>query len=243
MIDDSRPLARGTSGAPARVLALVALALALSGALAGGRAAWLAGKGALAQRLLAQAWADRAAGGAVRPWPWADAVPVARLSAPSLERAAIVLGDASGEALAFGPGLVAGDLRRAADESVALGGHRDSHLAFLEHVAIGDPLELESADGRSHRYRVEALEVVDASRHTLAIARDAPGLVLITCYPFDARQTGGPLRFVATARWTGTSSDPARDAPGRSAVERPLAVAPPARARRSSPRPGTPDDR
>jgi hypothetical protein len=35
--------------------------------------------------------------------------------------------------------------------------------------------------------------------NTAAGADDAPRLTLVTCYPFDAIQPGGPLRFVVTA--------------------------------------------
>ena len=184
------------------VLALLLLAtLALGAAAATGvRAGWMGAKAALAQHLLERAWEKTlATGTAVRPWPWADVAPMARLRVPSLERSLIVLQDASGEALAFGPGLVAGSPARAADAALAIGGHRDSHLAFLEHLPPGARLTLETRDGARHRYRVAATRIVDSSRQRFGLARDRPGLALITCYPFRATQTGGPLRYVAVA--------------------------------------------
>ena len=195
-----RPPRRARGGRAALALLLASALLLGGGALAGARAGWLAGKAQLAQHLLERAWQERRASGRpARPWPWADISPAARLHVPHLARSLVVLQDASGEAMAFGPGLVAGSPGRAARESVALGGHRDSHLAFLEDLPIGAALILESADGMRHRYRLARTRVVDASRETLGIARDAPGLVLITCYPFRATQTGGPLRYVAIA--------------------------------------------
>ena len=183
-----------------RRLALVAALLAAAALACGARAGWLAGKAVLAQHLLERAWRTTLVSGSpTRPWPWADVTPVAKLHVPSLDRALIVLQDASGEALAFGPGLVAGSPARAAAAALAIGGHRDSHLAFLEHLSAGARLTLETRDGSRHAYRLAATRIVDSARETFGIARDRPGLVLITCYPFRATQTGGALRHVAIA--------------------------------------------
>jgi sortase A len=43
------------------------------------------------------------------------------------------------------------------------------------------------------------VQVVDSRRKRIALFADAPRLTLVTCYPFDAIQPGGPLRFVVTA--------------------------------------------
>ena len=183
--------------------ALLGAALAcLVAALAiGGRAAWLEAKATLAQHLLDRAWAATLADGvAARPWPWADVRPVARLEVPAHGVSLVVLGDASGEALAFGPGLVAGDPARAARGTVALGGHRDTHLAFLERVAPGDELLLHGPDGAVRAYVAGRGRVVDVRRETVALDPGIPGLVLVTCWPFDAPRAGGPLRWVVDAR-------------------------------------------
>lgn len=103
--------------------------------------------------------------------------------------------------MAFGPGLVAGDPARAATSSIAIGGHRDTHLAFLQHQKPGDLFLLETLEGKIHRYRYLDSQIVDTRLHSLSISTQNPGLVLITCYPFDARQTGGPLRLVVRAAY------------------------------------------
>jgi len=41
--------------------------------------------------------------------------------------------------------------------------------------------------------------IVDTRTDSLSINPQRTGLVLITCYPFRADQTGGPLRYVVTA--------------------------------------------
>ena len=180
-----------------RALALLLLAI---GALSGVRAGWLHGKATLAQHLLESAWREtRASGVATPPWPWADIAPVARLEVPGHGIRRTVLQDASGEAMAFGPGLVAGRPERAARAAVVLGGHRDSHLGFLEHLDVGAPLVLEDRNGVRHAYRLAERRVLDSRDGDLAVAADRAALVLVTCWPFRATQTGGPLRLVAIA--------------------------------------------
>ena len=189
---NGRPLALGM-----RALALLLLAI---GASSGVRAGWLHGKATLAQHLLESAWREtRASGVATPPWPWADIAPVARLEVPGHGIRRTVLQDASGEAMAFGPGLVAGRPERAARAAVVLGGHRDSHLGFLEHLDVGAPLVLEDRNGVRHAYRLAERRVLDSRDGDLAVAADRAALVLVTCWPFRATQTGGPLRLVAIA--------------------------------------------
>jgi len=185
------------------IMAVIAIVFAIA---TGSQSLWISGKAIVAQHLLDSAWQQsQRKGTTTKPWPWADISTVARLDVPSLDESLIVLNDASGEAMAFGPGLVAGNPDNANRETVAVGGHRDTHLAFLEHLQIGSLLFLESRDGNSYPYILKETQVVDSRTHTFAIAKQQPGLVLITCYPFSATQTGGPLRLVATALPVGTS--------------------------------------
>ena len=174
---------------------LIVLALMLSAT-----SMYMSAKALLAQQLLQRAWNTSLDGGVgAKPWHWADVNTTARLNLPDTDQSFIVLSDASGEAMAFGPGLVAGNPLKADTESLAIGGHRDTHLAFLEHIAVGTSIELQALDGTKHHYRLMDKQVVDSSRTNLGISTDGPGLVLITCYPFNAQQTGGPLRMVARA--------------------------------------------
>ena len=162
------------------------------------RALWIPAKAQLAQWLLADAWAEtRVTGKAVKPWPWADHWPVARLRVPDLGISQIVLAGDSGSVLAFGPGenLQARSLRSAAR---IISGHRDTHFAFLRHIAIGQQLQLTDERGET-TYRVEAKKVVDSARVRLQPQAYPGGLMLVTCYPFDALTTGGSLRLVVMA--------------------------------------------
>lgn len=181
---------------------MVALAsvLAAGGAWQFGDAALIEAKAALAPVLLERAWRQsREAGRPVKAWPWADSWPVARLTVPRLSVSLPVLSGADGGALAFGPGHVIGTSRPGGPGNVALAGHRDTHFAFLEDLAVGDTLELESVRDDPRRYRVSGTAVVDSRETGLATDSDGWRLTLVTCYPFDAIVPGGPLRYVVFA--------------------------------------------
>lgn len=182
--------------------ALGALAgLALLGALYQG-AGWalIQAKAWLAPVLIERAWRQTLAGaGRVRPWPWADTWPVARLRDPERGVDLLVLAGDKGNALAFGPGHSAASAAPGAAGLAVIGGHRDTHFAFLRRVRLGDRLELELASGERRRYRVAELRVVDAPREPLPRVDAAEALLLVTCYPFGAVFAGGPLRYTVLA--------------------------------------------
>ena len=133
-----------------------------------------------------------------KPWPWADMAPVARIRVPRLGIDRIVLGSGSGQAMAFGPTLLPGGAALGQPGVTVIAAHRDTHFRFLKDVRMGDIVEVEGTDGRDHRYRVEASEVVRWDR--FAILRDLPAneLALSSCYPCDAVRHG-PLRYVVRA--------------------------------------------
>ena len=165
-----------------------------------GHGVWIHAKGELAQHLLWHAWARTLAGDTtVKPWPWADTWPVARLQLPAHGVDLIVLDGVSGRTLAFGPGHVSGTPLPGADGVAVIAGHRDTHFRFLRHVQAGDEIVIEAPGRRRARFRVRERAVGDARTAVLAGADDAPELVLITCYPFDALRPGGPLRYVVLA--------------------------------------------
>jgi sortase A len=166
-----------------------------------GQGAYIPAKAWLAQELMQRAWFrsseddDRQA-----PWPWADTWPVARLSAKSGEIDLIVLAGGSGRTLAFGPGHLSASAMPGDIGNSVIAGHRDTHFSFLRDVEIGESLVIERINGRKHLYKVIGIDVVDSRRGSLVLDTDAAILSLVTCYPFDAEESGGPLRFVVTAR-------------------------------------------
>ena len=100
--EDAMMTRQGVALADVLPRCLLAAGLGLSGV-------WIHAKAALAQVLLARAWAQSDHGRRIqRPWPWADMAPIARLSVPRLHQDLIVLDGDNGQALAFGPGWTPG---------------------------------------------------------------------------------------------------------------------------------------
>ncbi|MFC6634729.1 class GN sortase [Microbulbifer taiwanensis] len=169
-----------------------------------GGAAWLLAKAELAQVLISDAWAEQLQSGSeVKPWPWADTWPVAKLQLYRQEPL-IVLAGGSGQALAFGPGLLETSGAPGQPRTTVIAAHRDTHFGDLGELEPGAPIQLQDSRGRWHSYRVSETRVVDSGREQLPIFA-VPGLLLVTCYPFDAIDAGGPLRYLVYAEYLGVS--------------------------------------
>jgi len=183
-----------------KALGIAIVALVVAGTWQLGSGLWIHVKAHLAQHLLQRAWARTLAGERdVKPWPWADTWPVARLTVPAHGVDLIVLAGASGRTLAFGPGHADGSAAPGAAGTAIVTGHRDTHFAFLARVRAGDALVLELPGRTPVVFRVRETAVVDARTAVVASDDATSALVLLTCYPFDAVMAGGPLRYVVTA--------------------------------------------
>lgn len=166
-----------------------------------GHGAYIPAKAWLAQELMQRAWVRTGAGEErATPWPWADTWPVARLTAKSQGTDLIVLAGGSGRTLAFGPGHLSASAMPGEVGNMIVAGHRDTHFQFLQKVEVGELLGIESARGQRHLYKVVGVDIVDSRKGALVLDTDAAMLSLVTCYPFDALEAGGPLRYVVTAR-------------------------------------------
>lgn len=166
-----------------------------------GQGAYIPAKAWLAQELMQRAWRQAEAGiEQPAPWPWADTWPVARLSAKSGEVDLIVLSGGSGRTLAFGPGHLSASSLPGERGNAVIAGHRDTHFAFLRDVEIGESLLIETVSGVKHLYKVIGIDIVDSRRGSLLLDTERAMLSLVTCYPFEARDAGGPLRYVVTAK-------------------------------------------
>ena len=161
-------------------------------------ALWIPVKAELAQHLLERAWLRTLAGEPnAKPWPWADTRAVAILEIPRLGLREVVLEGSSGRNLAFGPTLVNPTrLDETADR--ILSGHRDTHFSFVKDLKTGDLLRLRTTK-EIRDYRVSWQETVDSRQQQLVIDDNVERLTLLTCYPFDATTSGGPLRRIVTA--------------------------------------------
>ncbi|MGI9233446.1 MAG: class GN sortase [Woeseiaceae bacterium] len=166
-----------------------------------GSGAYIPAKAWFAQELMQRAWV-RAGQDVDRPvpWPWADTWPVARLRSKAQDIDLIVLEGGSGRTLAFGPGRLSASAMPGEIGNTVIAGHRDTHFRFLRRIEAGDLLSIESAKGRKHLYKVLGTDIVDSRKGGLVLDTDTAMLTLVTCYPFEARESGGPLRYIVTAK-------------------------------------------
>lgn len=172
----------------------VVLILLTMGAWQFGSGIWIHAKAQFAHYLIDKAWQQTLVRHApVKPWPWADTWPVARLRWRNVDL--YVLAGVNGAALPFGPGMDP----HVRDKTRLIAGHRDTHFAFLARVRRGDRLILTDMEGRQTLFQVQAQQVIDSSSTPLPVSGEVPVLLLITCYPFDALRAGGPLRMVVRA--------------------------------------------
>jgi len=190
-----------------RSLAALMLCLFALGLWQVGEGSWIYAKASLAQLLLQRAWSRTLMGEmAVKPWPWADTWPTARLVVPSRNIDQIVLEGAYGRTLAFGPAHLESGGRLEDQGTIILTGHRDTHFRFLEKLQPGETIAIQTRTGTWRHFTVRDRLVVDFRSASIATDQDESTLALVTCYPFDAIMPGGPLRYVVIA--TTSSSDP-----------------------------------
>ncbi|CAL80479.1 conserved hypothetical protein; putative peptidase (sortase-like) [Bradyrhizobium sp. ORS 278] len=182
---------------------VIPLAVALVGVILFGHGALIHAKAVVAQVLLDRAFTQTiATGQPIKPWSWADTVPVAGIKVKRLGVSTIALAGSSGQALAFGAGHVEGTAEPGEPGIAVYSAHRDTHFRFLKDVAIGDEIDVVRRDGKSFRYRADASRVVHFDAPGIDTMTDRAELVLSTCWPFDAL-TQGPERYVLHATLIG----------------------------------------
>ena len=157
-------------------------------------------KAVAAQHLLQRAWLRTVAmGKPIKPWPWADTWPVARLKVDRLGVDCIILDGDSGEVLAFGPGHITASTPPTMAGNCGLVGHRDTSFRFLKDIEKGDVLHLQGVSGHARNYQVVSTVVRDY-RNLFIEETVTPWLTLITCYPFSGLGSTPDLRFIVFAR-------------------------------------------
>jgi sortase A len=166
-----------------------------------GQGAYIPAKAWVAQEMMQRAWQKAEHGSETpAPWPWADTWPVAKLSARGGDVELIILEGGSSRTLAFGPGHLSISVLPGGAGNSVIAGHRDTHFQFLQYLQQGESIQVELANGRHHLYEVVDIDVVDSRRGSIILDTDSPMLSLVTCYPFNAMQAGGPMRYVVTAK-------------------------------------------
>ena len=144
----------------------------------------------------------------IKPWPWADFAPIAKLSFNRLNTAQIVLNKDSGQALAFGPGVNQFSLlglEQHNSDFVVISAHNESHFSILKELVLGDSVTLTLSSGKRQTFIVDKLTVMNVNTEQLVLF-DKHGnhnnkhqineLILVTCYPFNGVNNKTPLRYV-----------------------------------------------
>jgi len=184
----------------ARLVRAVVALLAALGLVAIGNGAWLKGKAAAGQWLIARAWSEtQRQGRPVRPWPWADLYPLARLEAPAHGIDVLVVEGANDRALAWAPGHAESSAPPGMPGNSVVTGHRDTHFAFLRDLAAGDALVVEDALGARTTYHVREVRIADYRTLRLPLRPESRTLTLVTCWPFDGVRPDTPWRYVVLA--------------------------------------------
>ena len=182
------------------ILMWIASLLMIAGLWQVSQSAYIYAKAQFAQYLLRKSWDKTVAGAtAVKPWPWADTWPVARLEVPRLGIDQFVLDGASGRTLAFGPGHLSGTAGPGELGNTVFSGHRDTHFKFLQHLQLSDEIFVTGHDGTRNRYRISDTLIVDQNDMRVTVESDQKQLTLITCYPFASMMPGAIKRYVVVA--------------------------------------------
>ena len=143
-----------------RVIAFLILIVGLCFLISG---SWIQIKAVVAQALLERSWEQTLEhGNPVQPWPWADHWPVAQLKFLRTKSELIVLSGDSGSSLAFAPGWSTNSSKPGEQGVMVISGHRDTHFKILKDTAIGDSIEIVTAQGVTVNYQVETIDVVDS---------------------------------------------------------------------------------
>lgn len=156
-------------------------------------------KAEVAQILLTHSWNKSLENGkAVKPWESFDGSPILKLEIPDHNVNQIVLNNTSGQSLAFGPGFHQETYLPHLNKTTAISLHRDSHGTFIKKLKIGDIIKLQDIKNYWYYYRVEDFFIVNV--YDEINFNQHNGLLLITCYPFDALTSGTALRYIVLSR-------------------------------------------
>lgn len=138
----------------------------------------------VAHGLLHTAWVrTQATGRQVKPWPWADTWPLARLAVPRLNVEQIILAGTSQSMSLFALRHLDSSVLPGEVGNSVLSAPHDTYFGFLSALQPGDIVELESLRSGRWRYQVSSIYIVDKTDIFLLEPSLNRRLTLISCYP------------------------------------------------------------
>jgi len=163
---------------------------------------YIPAKAQLAQYLLEQSWNESQLNKSkIKPWPWADMYPVARMKIPSINMDIIVLFGSSGETLAFAPGHIGESVLPGNKGNSLISAHKDTHFQNLDKLQTGDAIFIERVDGKSFKFLVTNKNIVHTQKDKISLISEQAKLALITCYPLKGAYSNPDKRFVVSANY------------------------------------------
>ncbi len=134
-----------------------------------------------------------------KPWSWADTWPVLRIELPSINQSSLVLKDASGQSLAFGPGLMTPNLLPGQLGNSFIAAHRNTHFSQVERLKKNDKVIIVDLYGSTRSFNIDQIKIVDSRTEQPLVNTPDRRITLVTCYPFDATEANTPYRYLVSA--------------------------------------------
>lgn len=163
-------------------------------------AAYIPSKALLAQYLLNKSWEkSRAEKTLVRPWPWADTYPVARIKIPGMDMDVVVLSGSNGETLAFAPGHIDQSVLPGNRGNSLISAHKDTYFENLDKLKTGDLIYIERTDGKKFTFKVTGKKIINTQDEQIPLFSVKSKLTLLTCYPLKGGYSDPAKRFAIYA--------------------------------------------
>ncbi len=157
----------------------------LAGATMVAHSGYFYARGILAQLLLEQAWEkSKKEKKFIKPWNWADTIPVAKLKIKSIGLSKVVMNNTDNKSLALGPAHIPETARPGSKGNIAIAGHRDTFFKNLGLLNSGEVIELESM-GTVQYYIVTNIHITHPGDTSWLENTIDDTITLITCYPFE----------------------------------------------------------
>ena len=129
--------------------------------------------------------------------PRQSAEPLALLRIPALQLVVPVLEGTDEFTLNRGLGRIAGTAMPGERGNIGIAGHRDSFFRRLEHISVGETIELVTLRG-TDVYEVDQIRVTTPTDLGVLQPRTSSSLTLVTCYPFHFLGPA-PSRYIVEA--------------------------------------------